>query len=90
MMKENQSLLVKNHSCSRIIQLVNAALDGALSPSEEAQFLEEIKTCNHCLNKYEIEKSFKTFLKSKMNHRTVNIDLINSIKFKINQLNNEM
>lgn len=88
-MKENHSIQVQNHSCGRIIQLVNAALDGSLSSSEDAQFLAEIKSCQHCLNKYEIEKSFKSFLKSKMNHRPISPELIKGIKSKINQLNME-
>lgn len=73
------------HNCEEIMSKVILSLDGALSPSEEKQFLEELKKCSCCLSKYEIEKSFKDFLAQKANKSCCFETLASSIKSKIKQ-----
>ena len=71
------------HNCSETIKRVVLSLDGYLSESEEVDFLKEVNCCDQCLEKYEIEQSFKQFLVSKISHRKVDPSLIDQIKNKI-------
>lgn len=66
------------------MKLVSIALDGGMSPSEEQHFLEEISKCDYCLTRFEIEKSFKQFLQTKVNKKPVSQSCIDSIKAKLN------
>jgi len=59
-------------------------LDGALSNEESREFLTDIKNSPEQLAKLQKEKSFREFLRKKVNRRSVSPALINSIKSKIN------
>ncbi len=59
-------------------------LDGALSNEESREFLTEIKNSPEHLAKLQKEKTFREFLRNKVNRRPVSPSLINSIKSKIN------
>jgi hypothetical protein len=59
-------------------------LDGALSNEESRSFLKDIKDSPEQLAKLQKEKSFREFLRKKVNRRSVSPALINSIKSKIN------
>lgn len=76
-----------SHNCNRLMQLVNLSLDGGLTQDEEKHFLHEINTCSHCLSRYNIEKSFKSFLNNKVEKKQVSQQCIDAIKLKI-QTNN--
>lgn len=73
-----------DNNCNRLMKLVSIALDGGMSPSEEQHFLEEISKCDYCLTRFEIEKSFKQFLQTKVNKKPVSQSCIDSIKAKLN------
>ena len=67
-----------------LMKKVNMYLDNELSKEEERALLQEIKqnpTYYEILHK---EKSFKEFLKSRLQRRQVSPTLIQSIKNKIN------
>ncbi len=66
------------------MKLVSIALDGGMTPAEEQHFLEEISKCDYCLTRFEIEKTFKQFLQTKVNKKPVSENCINAIKAKIN------
>lgn len=59
-------------------------LDGALSNEESREFLTDVKSSPENLVKLQKEKSFREFLRKKVNRRSVSPALINSIKSKIN------
>lgn len=59
-------------------------LDGALSNQESREFLTDVKKSPEQLAKLQKEKSFREFLRKKVNRRSVSPALINSIKSKIN------
>ncbi len=59
-------------------------LDGALSNEESRNFLTEIKDSPEQFSKLQKEKSFREFLRKKVNRRSVSPALIDSIKSKIN------
>jgi hypothetical protein len=62
---------------------VSLVLDGALSENEEKEFLDQLNECSCCLDKYNIEKSFKTFLQYKVERKTVSQECVDSLKQKL-------
>ncbi len=75
-----------NHDCSSVISKVFLALDGELNAQEEKELLAEVNRCSHCLEHYNIEKSFKDFLQQKIESRKAKSNIISSIKTKIKEL----
>jgi len=72
----------ESEECSQLLQLV---LDGEATREQEDKFFKHIDTCMHCLNGYELEKSIRKLIKSKIKKQTVPADLVDSIKMKIRQ-----
>ena len=62
------------HDCNSILQKVYLCLDGEMSSQEEEIFLADIERCSHCLQHYQIEESFKTFLTSRIERRKMGED----------------
>ncbi len=83
---ENQHSHQHHHNCQKIMALVAQVLDGELTREEEKQFLDELNQCSCCLDKFSIEKSFKEFLKYKIEKRSVSSECIESIRKKIQVL----
>ncbi|CAN5235663.1 hypothetical protein BH09BAC1_BH09BAC1_26040 [soil metagenome] len=74
------------HDCSKVLSKVFLSLDGEMSAEEEKVFLEELQACSCCLDHFEIEKEFKTFLQQKVEKRHVKEETVNTIKSKIKSL----
>ncbi len=75
---------LRQENYRQLMKKVNMYLDNELSKEEERALLQEIKqnpTYYELLHK---EKSFKEFLKSRLQRRQVSPTLIQSIKNKIN------
>ncbi len=72
-----------NTNCRCTDERVEMALDGALSRKEQERFLQEVKLCAYCSEKYEREKSFKQFLCNKVSRKALSPSFINSLKEKI-------
>jgi len=70
----------KNHDCSKTLENVELALDGALSLEDQKVMLAQLKECSYCLDKYNIEKDFKEFLCARINRKEVNNNLVSSIR----------
>jgi anti-sigma factor (TIGR02949 family) len=73
----------KKHSCKELLARVALAIDGEMSKEEEASFLAEIQQCHYCLEKYQIETSFKQFLCNKVNKKECSGSLISEIRNRI-------
>lgn len=73
----------KHHNCDEMLNKVMKALDGGYSHEEEKKFLDDLKECSCCLETYNIEMSFKTFLCHKVRRKKVSKDLIENIKTQI-------
>ncbi len=71
------------HDCTKIIEKVYLVLDGELTIEEETSFMHEIDQCSYCLEKFNIEKSFKMFMANKMERKNGSAHLIAAIKEKI-------
>jgi anti-sigma factor (TIGR02949 family) len=72
----------ESEECNKLLQLI---LDGEASPEEETKFYQHIDKCVYCLNNYELEKSLRQLIKTKIKKQSVPIDLVDSIKMKIQQ-----
>ena len=72
-----------NHNCNEILSKVSLVLDGALTAEEEKEFLDQLNECSCCLDKFNIEKSFKTFLQHKVEKKNVSKECIDSLKQKL-------
>ena len=71
----------KNHH--ELVQKVNMYLDNELSKEAERDLLREIKQNPMYFEILNKEKSFREFIKSKVNRKKVSPSLIQSIKDKI-------
>lgn len=69
--------------CNETLKHVMMALDGELSPDEEKSFLSHINCCSHCLEKFEIEKSFKQFLTERISRHHIPVQLVDQIRSRI-------
>lgn len=70
-------------NCKETLRNVMMALDGELSDEEEKAFLSHINCCSRCLEKYEIEKSFKQFLSNKISRHHIPGQLVDQIRSRI-------
>ena len=73
----------KPHDCTALMRKVMMSLDGEMTEQEEKEFLADINQCSHCLDNYQIEKSFKQFLSSKLKRLSIPSSLIKDIRNKI-------
>jgi hypothetical protein len=69
-------------------QQLNAFLDNELSTSEEQEFLDSLQQSPALMDRFNKEKSFHDFLRSKIQRKTVSPAIVQNIKSKI-QLNNK-
>ncbi len=73
----------KQNNNNDFLNKVAMYLDGALSTEQERDLLAEIRKSPERLEKFKIEKSFREFLRDKVNRRAVSPTLVNAIKEKI-------
>ncbi|MBK9731155.1 MAG: zf-HC2 domain-containing protein [Chitinophagaceae bacterium] len=73
----------KVYNCKETMKHVMLALDGELSADEEKAFLSHINHCSRCLEKYEIEKTFKQFLTEKISRHPIPGQLVDQIRSRI-------
>lgn len=71
------------HNCNDTLKKVMLALDNELSAEEEKALLVEVNSCSHCLEKFHIEKTFKSYLCEKIKRRHVPPQIIEQIRIKI-------
>jgi len=76
----------RDNMCFKVVGKIPQYLDGEMSEFEIPIFLEHVEQCHKCLEKYEIEKTFKEVLRQKCERKAVNAQLVNSIKNKISML----
>jgi anti-sigma factor (TIGR02949 family) len=71
------------HNCDATLKKVMLALDDELSDEEEKALLEEVKSCSYCLQKFEIEKTFKEYLCQKIKRHAVPSNITEQIRARI-------
>ncbi len=73
----------KKHSCDATLKKVMLALDDEMTEEEEKKFLDELNSCSYCLEKFNIEKSFKSYLCDKIKRHTVSSKVVEQIRIRI-------
>jgi anti-sigma factor (TIGR02949 family) len=73
----------QHNECLETLRKVEAALDGELSAEQERELWDHLQQCNGCLDRYQIERDFKTFLTSKMEHKQLSDSFIRSLRAQI-------
>lgn len=76
----------KDNMCFKVVEKIPQYLDGEMSEFEIPIFLEHVEHCHKCLEKYEIEKTFKDLVRQKCERKCVNAQQVNLIKNKISML----
>lgn len=76
----------RDNMCFKVVGKIPQYLDGEMSEFEIPIFLEHVEHCHKCLEKYEIEKTFKEVVRQKCERKLVNNQLVNNIKNKISML----
>ena len=77
---------MSKHNCKEVADNIYLLLDGELGPEEEKRLIAEVKKCSHCLEHYNLDKTFKDFVKAKMEKKCCSEALKSEIKSKIAQL----
>ena len=80
---------MKQHNCTEVLSKVSLALDGELTEEQERELMEDVNRCSSCLEKYNIERSFKAFLCNKICKKEVSPDLVQNIRSKIDALKSD-
>lgn len=75
--------MTNQKNLQELFKRVNMYLDGELSQEEETKLLREIQSNPRYMAVLSKERSFRDFIKSKLQRRTVSPALINNIKNKI-------
>lgn len=81
--KENSTeMCQESKKCIEILELL---LDGEADPDQEDFFRNHIEKCMPCYQHYNLEKTIKEILKTKIEKKPVPQDLVDSIKSKIKE-----
>ncbi len=75
--------MVSNAKVQDLLQRVSLYLDGELNKEEERELLAEIQSNKEYYQILSKEKSFREFIKSRLQRRSVSPNLVQSIKDKI-------
>ena len=84
--ESEQSNLLKNKECpdcEKCLQVLQIVIDGECTPEEKAFVEEHIRNCAYCSDCYEVDKSIKEAIHSKITKKCVPSDLVDLIKLKI-------
>ena len=74
------------HNCEETLRKVMLSLDGELSNDAEVLLMADLNRCSWCLNKFEIEQTFKVFLSKKLEKKCCPEDMVKNIKSQIQRL----
>lgn len=76
----------ENSQCFQCLQNLYLMVDGEASKEQEDFFQSHIDECISCFDSYQLEKSVKTFLQTKIEQKPVPASLLNDIKNKLNEI----
>ena len=78
--------VAEESDCVKCLQNLYLMVDGEASGEQEEFFNNHIDKCIPCFDSYSLEKSVKTFLQTRIEHKSVPIQLISDIKNKIREI----
>lgn len=70
----------------KCLELIHLVLDSEASSDQEKYLIEHLEMCMQCLENFNIEKEIRTALKTRLENKRVPLDLINTIKGKIAEI----
>lgn len=79
-------MLNKHHNCEEVVEQVNLMLDGELNAKEEQNVLCELQRCMHCLDEFNLQKKFKSFMNNKLEKKNISDECIKRIKNQISTI----
>ena len=71
----------ENHN--KCMKMIQAVLDGSATPEELEHFKDNIEVCKPCIEGYELEKSIKVSLQTKVEKKCCPQQTLDIIKLKI-------
>lgn len=72
-----------SEECEQIIQELEELLDGEISPEKAGDIQEKINSCKFCLEQYNLERSFRTLLKTKITQTIDSNQMLKSLQNSI-------
>lgn len=69
----------------KCIEILELLLDGEASKEQEAFYYDHIEKCMPCYQYYNLDKTIKEILKTKIERKPVPQDLVSNIKLKIKE-----
>ena len=75
--------VTENSNCYQCLQSLYLMVDGEASKEQEDFFQSHIGECISCFDSYQLEKSVKTFLQTKIEQKPVPASLLKDIKSKL-------
>jgi anti-sigma factor (TIGR02949 family) len=81
--ESSEICIKKKGECLKIIQNI---LDGEATSDQQQHFEKHILECLPCFEYYNLDKSIKLAIQTKVEKMNVPIDLIETIKLKIHQI----
>ncbi len=80
---------MQNTNCPEVekcLELIHLVLDNEAPAEQENYLTEHLEMCMQCLENFNIEKEIRTALKTRLENKKVPLDLINTIKVKIAEI----
>lgn len=78
--KKERMKTPKSADCPRFIENLDKMMSGGMSFDEEAHFIDSIRSNVQCLEKLEVEKTYKEFLVQKLDRKCCSQDLMHKIE----------
>lgn len=70
----------KSHDCKEVVEQFNMLLDGSLNAKQEQDVMCELQRCMHCLQEYNLEDKYRSFIKDKVERKCANESFIGKLK----------
>lgn len=80
---DNVSMKEECENHNKCMKMIQAVLDGSATPEELEHFKDNIEVCKPCIEGYELEKSIKESLQTKVEKKCCPSNTLNQLKMKI-------
>lgn len=89
-MDQNGKCTLPKHRCIELYGRMMQAMNGELTLEQEEQFLLEVQQYPCCFEKFDLARSYKQFICTRLQRKAVPIQLIVSIKSKVQELSTQI
>jgi anti-sigma factor (TIGR02949 family) len=77
---------MKDNTCQKVADKIPLYLDGEMPENEVPIFLEHVKYCSKCMDKYDSERTFKDVVRERCERKCISSSLADTIKNRISML----